>query len=1116
MRRLLFAALAALTLGGGAAAFPQDPPQVPPPTEEPAQGAEPTRAPVPPPPPMTEEEAIAAVLVAVGGRDADRLRELAGMDEPDPWIVADALCSLGHADAAASYATASSRKALQGLPEYVAAHRRPSDDAAQRATLRAARDALGRRDFDGARATLSAVEGTPDGVVGILLLAAGAEASTGLRRWEEAIPRWRAVATKATALGWLARAQEFLHRGGSAALQHAAFPAALELWEAEIPICEELGDGIRLAATLGNIGVVHRSLGAYEKALEWQQRSLSAARDAGSGPGVAGALGNIANLRDDLGDRAAALEIYGQALEAFDALGDRAGAASTLSNLGNLYRNLGLPARALDCIERALRIHVEVGNRQGEATALGALAHVHSGLGAFGKALELHGRALAIREELRDRGGVARSLGNIGLVHQEVGAFAKALEFQERALRLHEDIGDRPGLARALLNLGVLHGGLGAPAAAIQYFDRSLGMRENSGDPEGVAKVLMNLGAAHERLGEDDRALGLLERAMGTYERIEDPTGLAWALSAMGAVLAKSDRYSEARECLDRALAVAEKAGERRSVVMALLSLCNGCFDAGDVEEARGYGERARTAAAEIGAVEAEVEALASLTAIRRRQRDPGGALRYARQALDLLPTLLGGVGEEQGAAARERRTSLYQAGLLAAAESGSPADCLLFAESGRAGALLEMLSLRARLPAVALPPELKAELDGAHGEAALARGLHSDALRRGDVAETARRRKEMDTARGRVAEAVARVQRRAKAVADVTYPRADSLPAIQSRLDPTEALVLYALTDEKGIAIVVTRKDARVVDLGPTEVLVRAATALRLDTEGDPTAAIEALRKAVVDPLALGPEVTRVLVSPDGELSGVSFAVLTGARQVAYVQSGTTYGILLEEAATRGEGVLALGDPVYPARRDANTVALLRSGNGLGPLPGSRAEAKAVGSTLLLGKDATEARFRAAVPTKPRWHAVHLACHGTVNAEIPQLSALALTPAGDDDGDLTVLEVFQMRIPADLVVLSACETGRGRIYRAEGIVGLTRAFMFAGAPRVLVSLWKVDDEATQALMREFYASWDPRDGSAGTGAAAALQRAQASVASRPEWSHPRYWAAWVLWGLPE
>ena len=133
--------------------------------------------------------------------------------------------------------------------------------------------------------------------------------------------------------------------------------------------------------------------------------------------------------------------------------------------------------------------------------------------------------------------------------------------------------------------------------------------------------------------------------------------------------------------------------------------------------------------------------------------------------------------------------------------------------------------------------------------------------------------------------------------------------------------------------------------------------------------------------------------------------------------------------------------------------------------LPGTRAEANAVGDVVLVGQRATEATLGSVVRERERWRAVHVACHGLVNPERPQLSSLALTADTQNDGFLTVLEVFRMKIPADLVVLSACETAKGKVYKAEGIIGFTRAFMMVGAPRVIVSLWKVDDAATKALM---------------------------------------------------
>jgi CHAT domain-containing protein len=177
-----------------------------------------------------------------------------------------------------------------------------------------------------------------------------------------------------------------------------------------------------------------------------------------------------------------------------------------------------------------------------------------------------------------------------------------------------------------------------------------------------------------------------------------------------------------------------------------------------------------------------------------------------------------------------------------------------------------------------------------------------------------------------------------------------------------------------------------------------------------------------------------------------------------------------------------------------------------------------AIADVRLFGKDASESGLRTALSSKKdgRWHAVHFACHGLVNPDHPTLSSLALTPEGDNDGFLTALEVLKMEIPSGLVVLSACETKKGTIVGGEGIAGLTRALMYAGAPRVICSLRKVDDEATKALRVKSYELWNPKDGKSGRPTVEALKGAQTFVRERPKWRHPYYWAAWGPCGLPD
>jgi CHAT domain-containing protein len=224
------------------------------------------------------------------------------------------------------------------------------------------------------------------------------------------------------------------------------------------------------------------------------------------------------------------------------------------------------------------------------------------------------------------------------------------------------------------------------------------------------------------------------------------------------------------------------------------------------------------------------------------------------------------------------------------------------------------------------------------------------------------------------------------------------------------------------------------------------------------------------------------------------------------YVPSGTVYATLRGRKRPPGRGLVALGDPAYPAARTAE-FASVRGLASLPRLPATADEVESIGKlfeerTLLLREKASPDGLRAALSGPVA--ALHLACHGHVDPERPRLTGLVLA----DGAVLTVDDVYRLEVPADLVVLSACETGRGKPVRGEGVVGLVRAFFYAGAPRVVVSDWKVPDKSTRDLMVAFYTHL--RTGKLAP--AAALRAAKLEIMK--EYPHPYHWAGFVLWGL--
>ncbi|MHC4137291.1 MAG: CHAT domain-containing tetratricopeptide repeat protein [Planctomycetota bacterium] len=1086
------------------------------------------------PKPDTPEQAAGKVIVAFKAEDQKALKALAEKNKPEPWLVADELCFRGEHDAAEAFAKAAPRKDVETLPVYVASQRGKPDNLTARRSLAAAYKALGAKD---PKAALAALEGadTSDGdVVSVRVLYCRGTALGSLRRLEESAEAFATAGEGAERIGWLGLASTAFDENGHSAYRRSDWRGALAAWERALTLDESRGYRAGVAKTLANIGLIHRRLREYPKALDCLERALKLYDELGDRAKTARILRNIGLIHQGGDAYVKALPYHERALKLLEDLNDRAGIARVLGNIGLIHKHLGDYATALEYQRQSLRLKEERKDRAGVALTLGNIGNTHMRLGDYAKALECQERALRFYEGSDSRASMARALGSIGLIHKLRGAYAKALNYQERALKLDEEFKNRAGVAITLGNIGNIHKRLGAYAKALDYLERALkrfGELENRG---GMASCLGNIGNIHENLGAYDKALDYHERSLKLKERLDDRAGMAGTLGNIGAIHGRRGAYRKALDYQGRSLKIHEELADPAGLAIIFGSIGTTHLRRGAHAKALEYMERALEAAQDVGAVETGVESLWRLAEIHLALKSPAEAARDARRGVERLPALVGRLAEQQGATARDRWAGLLETGVRAGLQLGDPGEVSFFLESGRAGSLLESLGGRMALGSLAVPEGLAKEERAARAGVLAARALQDRALRAGKRKEIRAARTALQAAHKKLLEVVAKIQREAKAAANVVYPEADPLERIRVRLSGNEAMILYALMSEEAVALVVRRAGARTVSLGKTATIEKVCAALAgggdgantqgvsvpkatsraelLDPDSDPAAQARKLRALVVAPLRLDRSVRRLLISPQGALASVPFAVLAGELEVAYVASGTTYGVLLDERRKHGRDVLALGDPDYSVEADPHALSVHTRGGPLARLPESRGEAKAVGDTLLLDKGASRTGLGKALASGKRWRSVHLACHGLVRADQPLLSSLALTPDAESGGFVTVLDVFGMKIPADLVVLSACETGRGKVYQAEGIVGFTRAFIFAGAPRVIVSLWKVDDAATRALMVKFYELWKP--GKMPT--ATALKQAQEYVASQEKWKHPYYWAAWQLWGLAD
>ncbi|MHC4860159.1 MAG: tetratricopeptide repeat protein [Planctomycetota bacterium] len=1101
--------------------------------------------------PDTPEQAAEKVQAAFGAEDQKVLKALAEKDDPDPWLVADELCSRGERDAALAFAEATPGKDTERLPGYVASCGK--GDPKQRQILSEANGAARKKDYP---AALELLKGAPDqarDVITIRLLFARALTLGRLRRGEEASGVYRSAAEASERIGWLRRAGRGYHWCGRLATRFD-FQVAIDAWQARLRVERARGNRQDEASTLKNLGIACRRLGRYERALELFRGALEIWDELGDRRGTAGILMSIGHVHQEQGEFEKARELLEQSLKLREEIGDGRGTGQTLSALGTLFSSTGDYGQALEHLERALGLLREARDRRGAAAVEGNIASVHILLGDYASAQETLQAVTAEMKAMRDRPGLARGLSNLARVHYMQGRFRRAIELFEESLGLYEGLGEQASVAwthryiglsqwrlgnpaRALTtleeslelyakiedgvgesgvigNLGSVYQDLGDYETALDHLHRSFEVKEASGDRRGAAVQLGNIANVHFHRGDFEKALEIHEQALARKRKLGDRNGAALTLANIGAALHELGRFEEAVQTQQEALEIRQELGDRLGIAGSLNDLGAAWQRLGRIEEALESCARSLEICRELGTP--TVDVLWNLATAHLARGDAAAAARAAREAVDELSRLMTGLADEDRAMARERYHGLFEVGVEAGLRLEDLETVCHFLESGRAGALLAALGGRDVLLGELLPEGLRGVLAKARGAEAAAAKLLDRARTEGRLKEVKARRAEWEAAREKVRDAVRRIQREERAAADLLFSKADPLAKIGACLEKHEALVLYGKAQGRLTALVVRREGARTVRLADAEKIEGLVRTTRLDDPASaPAQQVAALRKAIVDPLGLGEGTARLLVSPCGVLAEVPIALLTDL-DVAYVPSGTTLGVLRDEPCGPGDGVLALGDPDYDVATGAVAKAAIRRGRRLTPLPSTRAEAGAVGDVVLLGKDATEPSLAAALAKRGRWRALHLACHGLIDSERPTLSSLAITPDPENDGLLTCLEVFRMRVSADLVALSACETAKGKVYQAEGVVGLTRAFMMADAPRVLCSLWRVDDEATKALMVKFYELWNPKDGKKGMGAAAALRKAQEFIRGHEKWKHPYYWAAWVLWGLPE
>ena len=792
--------------------------------------------------------------------------------------------------------------------------------------------------------------------------------------------------------------------------------------------------------------------------------------------------------------------------------------------------------QAIRKYETAFAIWQKLDEKLMAAFSLHEVGMIYGDIGLYQQAIDAHTKAAALYKELklpRDEAGV---MVNIGWVFGELGDTQQRLAMYDRAAEIYRTAGDVDPVL--ISNFGSTYAKLGQYQRALDIHLRVLEMRRASRDIAGQAITLRNVGECYDHLGDKAKALDFYNQSLELMRKGNNPFYTATVLIRLGLLSHDLGQYEKALDYLNETLKLRQSINDRRGVAITLFNIARVERDRGNLSEARKRVEEAITLVEwlrpKVGSQQLRASFFASVQQYREFQ-------------IDLLMRL-------------HRENPVQQ--MDRAAFNAS--------ETGRARSLLELLTEAGAEIRHGVDPALlerqrtlgQSIADKAEDQMHLLIGKHTDEQAAAALEEITALTTEYEQVEARIREA-------SPQYAALVQPVPLKLEETQQQvLDDDTLLLEYSLGEEKSFLWAVTPDSLKTYELPKRAIIEplarRVYELLTARNQSVPNETLEQRRQrleladaeyakaaATLSHILLAPAVAelknkRLLVVSDGVLQFVPFAGLSDPanssplivnHEIVTAPSASVLALLRHETAKRKPATKTLAvfaDPVFSA--DDSRVALARlahaaddktdavrsaSESGVGELRRLRFSRQEADEIVRIANDdskleAVDFRASRSLATSSelgQYRIIHFATHGLINNQHPELSGIVLSLVDEQgrqqNGFLRLYDLYNLKLSADLVVLSACQTALGKEIQGEGLVGLTRGFMYAGAPRVVASLWQIDDRASAEFMKRFY------EGLLGQKLrpAAALRAAQVSMQNDKRWHAPHYWAAFTLQG---
>ncbi|MBC8286929.1 MAG: CHAT domain-containing protein [Nitrospinae bacterium] len=884
------------------------------------------------------------------------------------------------------------------------------------------------------------------------------------------------------------------------------YPKAILYQKQVLPHSEE--DPETLAEAFYFLGILYSRTENFPLAVEHLKKALKIYEENEILDLLAESYSTLGIVEENALDYDSALKAFNASLEINEEIGEDLNRGRELRRIGRIYYlRLNRFEEARKYFSQAYELFTELEQVDQQVESLLELGLVAEKEADFKQALDLYGRAQAMAEEANLRPGLAKAFLYQANSHWFQGNYQQAFRFQRQSLEIARQLGDKLQQAFILNTLGLIHWTLNDPSRALENLGQSLELAEASHSLLDIATAYNNIGLVHRKEERYPESIEFFNKALKRDEQLKSKWGQGYTHRNVGMSLLRMGQLETAEVHLKKAVEFSREIGNRTNMVKAMLELGNLALERKQWEPAVALFRKTFELSDRINVKEVSWRALRGEGFAFIQLGKNEQAVESYKKAVSVVDALRAAIKvEEFQNGFLTDKQDVYKELILLLLNVGKVEESFQFAERAKSRSFIDLLGNQ--------KISLKNDVSRSLYEALT---LQKQAIRKAEESLTAARSNGLEEDREKLAEELVKARSRyqdllidakeqSPEISSFVTVDAISLRALQGLLEDSVALVEYMVTKSELVAWVVTKNNIEVARVPLEE---KRLNSLIADYRGriQKLAPVEEqakrLHSLLIKPVEPFIEGKRILgIVPHGHLHYISFSSLRDEQgylvekyPLFYSPSASvmqfTFKVLTKRS--RDIKVLALGNPDL--------------GDFNYDLPLAEMEANSIKwdfpqVDVFTRENATESWLQEHIS---EYQIIHIASHGEFDPVNPLFSSLKLARSATEDGNFEVNEVFGLEINADIVTLSACQTGLGDIVGGDELVGLNRAFIYAGTQSILSSLWRVSDISTAVLIKHFYRNYNREN------KAESLRKAQLLV--KRLYPHPSYWAGFNLTG---